>query len=221
MKSILCYGDSNTWGYMPGKEKPPIKASNRYPREVRWTGLLQKRLGDDYLVIEEGLNGRTTMFDSPTEEHRNGLKEIDVSLLTHLPIDLVILLLGINDTKQTFQNSPEDISQGVQQLIRKIKGGSCGYGPEGKDPEILIVSPVRIHEGVLNGWLSEEFTGESIALDLALPEYYRRVAQINGVHFLDACAQITADPADGIHMNADGHRKMATLLETRIRQILS
>ena len=54
MYRILCYGDSNTWGYIPLTEK-------RYPPEVRWTGRLQRLLGPDYQVLEDGLSGRTTI----------------------------------------------------------------------------------------------------------------------------------------------------------------
>ena len=83
MKTIVCYGDSNTWGYMPKREHPEITANNRFPWGVRWTSLLQMKLGADYRVVEEGLNGRTTMFDDPLDVCRNGLESIDYSMLTN------------------------------------------------------------------------------------------------------------------------------------------
>ena len=220
MKAILCYGDSNTWGFMPRKDRPPVKAANRYPWPVRWPGLLQARLGEDYHIIEEGLNGRTTMFDCFLEEHRNGLKDIDVSLLTHMPVDLVVLMLGTNDCKLAFGKSPYLIAQGVRRLIDRVKGGDYGYGPQGRDPQILVVAPIGIGEGVLDSWLSEEFDEESIRRAKRLPEYYRRVAEECGAHFLDASAHIDADGADGIHMNAEGHAVMANLMAEAVQRIL-
>ena len=144
MKTILCYGDSNTWGFMPWKDRPPVKAANRFPWEVRWTGRLETMLGDGWRVIEEGLNGRTTMFDCYLEEHRNGLKDIDVSLLTAMPVDLVIIMLGTNDAKLAFNMPPFIIGQGVQRLIDRVRGGQYGYGPDGADPEVLVVAPIRM-----------------------------------------------------------------------------
>ena len=219
MKTILCYGDSNTWGFIPGKDKPAVKAANRYGRDIRWTGLLETKLGNEWRIQEEGLNGRTTMFDCFMEEYRNGLKAIDVCLLSTMPVDLVILMLGTNDCKQVFNKSPYIIAHGIQRLINKIKGGLYGYGPNGDVPEILVISPPRITEGVLTSWLSMEFDEESVVRCAGLGEQYKRTASDNNVHFLDAGAVISADDADGIHMNIEGHRKMAEMVFDKIQDI--
>ena len=219
MKTILCYGDSNTWGFIPGKNKPAVKAANRYPFDKRWTGLLEKKLGQEWRVLEEGLNGRTTMFDCFLEEHRNGLKDIDVCLLSSMPVDVIILMLGTNDCKQVFGKSPYIISQGINRLIHQIKGGLYGYGPDGTVPKILVVSPARITKGVLTSWLSNEFDAESILRCSQLGEYYQKVAADNEVYYLDAGALISADDADGIHMNTEGHIKMADLLYDKIKEM--
>lgn len=219
MRSILCYGDSNTWGFMPGHDRPPVKASNRYSWDVRWPGRLERMLGDGWRVIEAGLNGRTTMFDCYMEEHRNGLKDIDVCLLTAMPVDMVILMLGTNDSKRVFNMPPFVIAQGVQRLIGRIRGGDYGYGPEGTTPEILVVAPVRMTEGVFTSWLSDEFDAGSVERSAALAACYRSVAERNGVHFLDASAHISADDSDGIHMNAEGHAQMAELILKEVREI--
>jgi len=157
MKNILCFGDSNTWGFMPHKDKPPIKADNRFPRDVRWPGKLEKMLGDDWHIIEEGLNGRTAMFDCPMEDHRNGLKAIDFCLLSAMPVDLVILMLGTNDVKLLFDKPAYVIAQGIHRLIGRIRHGDYCYGPGGKTPEILVVTPARVTKAVLTGWLKNEF----------------------------------------------------------------
>ena len=221
MKSILCFGDSNTWGFMPRNDRPPVKANNRYPRNVRWPGRLEKLLGPDWTVIEEGLNGRTTMFDCFMEEHRNGLKAIDVCLLSAMPVDLVILMLGTNDSKRAFDKPPFLIAHGVQRLIGRITGGGYGYGPGGGTPEILVVAPIRMTEGVHTSWLSEEFDAASIARCNQLSDFYRRVAEQNGARFLDAGATVSADDSDGIHMNAEGHATLADLLHREVRAIFN
>lgn len=81
MKSILCFGDSNTWGYNP-------RTKERYPRNERWTGMLRQELGDGYEIIEEGLNGRITVWEDPIEEHKNGKEYLIPCLESHQPIDL-------------------------------------------------------------------------------------------------------------------------------------
>ena len=220
MKTILCYGDSNTWGFIPDKNRPDVKASNRFPWEIRWTGQLEKKLGGDWRVLEQGLNGRTTMFDCFMEEHRNGLKDIDTCLLTAMPVDVVIIMLGTNDCKQEFRKSPYLMSHGIQRLILKIKGGMYGYGPGGEAPKILVVSPPRITEGVFDGWLSVEFDEDSVKRCAELGEYYRLTAQANEVDYMDAGALISADPADGIHMNQDGHAKMAEMIYEKLLQMI-
>ena len=218
MKTIMCYGDSNTWGFMPHKEKPLVKANNRFPWGVRWTSLLQKTLGEDYRVIEEGLNGRTTMFDCFMEEHRNGLKGIDMCLLTHMPIDLVVIMLGTNDTKQEFGKTPFVIAHGIRRLIGRVRAGA--YGPDGKAPEILVIAPARMNEAIFDSWLSGEFDADSLARDKALGGVYRQVAEEEGVHFLDAGARIGADSGEGVHMNAEGHKALAGLVCAAVREIL-
>ena len=219
MKTILCFGDSNTWGFMPRHDRPPVKADNRYPWEVRWPGRLEGLLGPGWRTIEAGLNGRTTMFDCYMEEYRNGLKAIDYSLLTAMPVDLVILMLGTNDSKRFFNQPPYLIAHGMQRLIDRVLRGGYGYGPGGEAPQILVVSPIRMTEGVLTSWLSNEFDAASIARCNQLSDCLERVAAQNGAHFLDAGATVSADDSDGIHMNAEGHAKVAELLCAKIREI--
>ena len=117
MKTILCYGDSNTYGLMPD-------SPDRYPRDVRWTGILQKKLGEDYYVIEEGLSGRTTLWDDPIEEHKNGKKYLLPCLETHKPLDLVVIMLGTNDLDHMFFDVEERsgaLGHYYSQLAEKYK----------------------------------------------------------------------------------------------------
>ena len=218
MKNIVCFGDSNTWGYMPKTESPAITADNRYPWGVRWTSLLQLKLGEEYRVAEAGLNGRTTIFNCPLSDHRNGLAAIDTLMLCQMPVDLVTIMLGTNDVKHIFNASPMLISRGAQRLIENIRLG--GYGPHGACPEILLIAPIRLHPDMEKQWLGEEFGPGALEKDAQLGWFLERIAHDNNVHFLDAGAYITADPADGIHMNEEGHALMAEKVYEKVRAIL-
>ena len=133
MRTILCYGDSNTWGYDP-------ETGERFPEDVRWPGVLRTKLGDDYRVIEEGLSGRTTVWDDPIEGvHKNGRTYLGPCLESHKPVDLVTLMLGTNDLKTRFGSSASDIAQGAAQLSEMVSRSGCG--PGGGAPVVLLISP--------------------------------------------------------------------------------
>ena len=109
---ILCFGDSNTFGYIPGR-------GGRYDRHTRWPGRLQELLGSAYQVIEEGLCGRTTAFDDVTEPGRSGLDRIRDAVGKNEPLDLLIIVLGSNDCKAQFQASAEEITKGLERLLER------------------------------------------------------------------------------------------------------
>ena len=134
MKNILCYGDSNTFGF--------TLHGGRHPYDVRWTGRLQLALGPAYRVIEEGCGGRTTVFEDPIDLGRNGRTSLPVCLASHNPLDLVILMLGTNDMKHYFQNNAWSIGQGVAQLLHLIQ--TYPYAPNYSAPKVLVVSPIHI-----------------------------------------------------------------------------
>jgi lysophospholipase L1-like esterase len=207
MRAILCYGDSNTWGYVPG-------AATRYPRGQRWPGALQAALGPDFLVIEEGLNSRTSVLDDPTRvPGRNGLTYLGPCLDSHAPLDLVILMLGTNDLKHRFGLSAYDIAVNVTALLSAIGQSSAGEG--GKAPPVLLVSPAHI--GPLTA-LAEMFAGaEEKSRQLA--HHYRAAAAQAGCHFLDAAEVVTASAVDGVHWEADQHAALARRLALAVAQL--
>src|SRR5277367_6580593 len=137
MSVIVAYGDSNTWGFDPA-------AGVRFPADVRWTGVMRRELGAAFTVIEEGLNGRTSVFDDPIEPYRNGLTYLPPCLLSHAPLDLIIIALGCNDLKRRFWMSPADIAQGVERLVLTAK--SFPVGPTGAAPDVILVAPPPIVE---------------------------------------------------------------------------
>jgi lysophospholipase L1-like esterase len=207
MKAILCFGDSNTWGYTPGTAK-------RYPRERRWPGVLQAALGSAFHVIEEGLNSRTTVLDDPTRAPgRNGLPYLRPCLDSHAPLDLVVLLLGSNDLKHRFGLSAFDVALNVSALIGIIQ--QSGSGPGGAAPPILLVSPAHI--GPLSGF-ADLFAG-AVEKSRDLARHYRAVADQAGCRFFDAAEVVTASAVDGLHWEAAGHAALGQRLAQVIRQI--
>ena len=102
--TILCYGDSNTYGYIPAG------GGKRYDEDTRWTCRLQNQLGKEYHVIEEGCSGRTTDVDDPDAPWKNGMSGLLISLHSHKPIDMIILMLGTNDLKTVFHRDAETIA---------------------------------------------------------------------------------------------------------------
>ena len=199
MRSILCFGDSNTWGHNPVD-------MTRLPYEDRWPTALQKRLGAQYLVIPEGLNGRTTVFDDPLAAHRSGIAFLPVVLESHVPIDLVVIMLGTNDVKAYFGASAEQSALGLRRLVLTVLGSEAG--PEGRAPQLLIVAPVPLSsfdEQMLPHFAPQE---EAIAKSKALAPAYRRIAEEFGVDFFDAASVVSSAGVDGVHLDEVGHRKL-------------
>jgi lysophospholipase L1-like esterase len=208
MKTVLCYGDSNTWGYNAATEA-------RHPYEQRWTTLLAGELGADYLVIPEGLNGRTTVMPDPFEgEYKSGKDMLPGILESHHPIDIVVLMLGTNDLKHRWGHSPWDIARGIETLVELIQ--RSGFGPDDRAPQILVVSPAATC--VAGTRFAEMFAG-SDEKSTQLARFYRPVAELYGCAFLDAAQHIVSDPIDGIHLAAEELPKLAGAVATAVRGI--
>src|SRR5271165_6929995 len=129
LNTVLCYGDSNTWGHNP-------ENGLRYARDQRWPGVLRQSLGLGYDVIEEGLSGRTTVFNDPLEPYKSGKEYLPPCLRSHSPVDLVILMLGTNDVQSRYNVSALEISLGMGVLIEIIQQSAAG--PGNTAPEILL-----------------------------------------------------------------------------------
>ena len=219
MKTILCYGDSNTHGTLPidfdPLETPFISTRYRLPREKRWTGILQRELGSGYYVIEEGLNGRTTVWDDPVEGvHKNGLKYLVPCLESHAPIDLVLLMLGTNDLKTRFSVLAFDIAFSAGVLVKTIQQN--GFGPDGKNPKVLLMCPPPLGK---MSYLSELFT-EGVKTSLELAKHYKKIAKLYGCDFLDVAEIIRPGDIDGIHYEEKEVEKLGLALVKVVKQIL-
>lgn len=207
MKTILCYGDSNTWGFDPATQE-------RFSREVRWTGVLQQELGREYYVIEEGCNGRTTVWDDPIEGYKNGRDYLIPCLVSHRPIDLVTIMLGTNDLKMRFSLSAFDSANGAGVLVDIVQKSDCG--PHNRAPKVLLLAPPPIAK--LTEY-AEMFEGAEIK-SRRFSEHYRRVAQEYGCEFLDTAEVIVSSDLDGIHFEASEHKKLGQAVAARLREIL-
>jgi lysophospholipase L1-like esterase len=203
---VLCFGDSNTWGAPPG-------GGERFPRDVRWTGVLQGLLGDGHRVIEEGLNGRTATLEHPWVEGRSGRPYLLPCCRTHAPLDLVIVYLGTNDLADRYNLSAEDVAESCASLVRVVRAAECGR--DGGDPPVLLVCPPPIRA-----------TGP----DAADYEAMARRSRDLGAHFAVAAREVGAEllvlggvvhyaDEDPIHLSADQHRELAEILEPIVRRL--
>ena len=207
----MCIGDSNTHGLCTDPSESSDHGS-RYNEEERWTCLLQKALGAEYLVIEEGQSGRTCVYDDPDMDSVNLLPVLHALLNSHEPLDLLILMLGTNDAKKKFGTDAKKITKGMQILVEEAKSVPC-WGTDG--PKILIVAPVPIEEGVTY----PEFAPDCVETTKALAREYAFLAVAEQVDFLDA-GGCELTKADHVHLTAKGHRQLAERMETAVREIL-
>ena len=210
MRSILCFGDSNTHGQIPG-----MGPLDRYAREQRWPGILQAQLGAGWHVIEEGLSGRTTVHDDPIEgAHKNGRLYLRPCLQSHAPLDLVILMLGTNDLKVRFHMPPSEVAMGIGCLVYDIK--ELAPWPRGAVPEIMVVAPPPMLDDIKE-WESIFAGAQEKSRRLALE--FEIIADSLEVHFFDAGSVVACSPADGFHIDAAAHSALGVALAQEIEAI--
>jgi lysophospholipase L1-like esterase len=223
IKTILCFGDSNTWGYIPAKERAESEIAERYLVDVKWPGVLSALLGKEYHVVESGLSGRTTAINDVLGKYRDGAKYLGVCLSTNKPVDLLILMLGVNDTKRRFLTSSAGISKGLEKLISVARSGSVarssGFGPGGGQPKILVISPARLRKEVMESFLRLEFDQNSLQKSQELAELFFDVSRRRHCYYMNAAAYIKASKIDGLHLDAKSHRKLAEAIAVKILEI--
>ncbi len=210
-KTILCFGDSNTHGYNSSN-------NGRFTEEERWTCLLSKYLGEDYSVKEEGLSGRTTVFSDPLFEGLDGISYISPCLLTHEPIDLLIIMLGTNDTKERFSATPENIAKGLERLTQKAISTTTAWR---NTPNILLIVPLPIEVGYENTFVLGEMGKGCSEKSKVLASLYKEVADRNKCHFLDSASieGMKMYPYDYMHLSKESHELLAYKLSKVIPQI--
>lgn len=212
-KRILCYGDSNTYGYIAGG------MGRRYSSFIRWTCQLQTLLGDDYIIIDEGCSGRTAEADPPDEHFKNGTAYLDTSLHTHRPVDFVILMLGTNDLKTAYHKSAEMIASSIGRMIAEIH--DYLLLKQGFAPQVLLMSPASLSMSVLSGDFSDTFGYDSVMNSKKLAKLYAKIAEKTGSLFLDIDPFTEVSSVDGVHLTEESHTALAHKLNRMIREYYS
>ncbi len=208
MKTILCYGDSNTYGYDP-------RNGGRYPKELRWVTLLSESLGSDYEVISEGLNGRTTAYDRPDAVWKNGLPYLLPCFGTHKPVDTILFMLGTNDCNADLHLTAEDIAAGMEKLIITVKENAMDI--QGFEPEMIIIVPAPMRHELSGTALEWQLDQYSVEKSYAIAPLYSALAEKYGCGFLDTTGKIEVTPIDCEHLTIEGHRQLAAMIEPLVR----
>lgn len=207
MKNILCFGDSNTWGYNPVNKL-------QFPEGIRWTSLLQSKLEKKSInILEEGLCGRTTIYEDASRPDRKGIDSLPGIFNKYNQIDSVILMLGTNDCKAYNHSSPESIALGIDRCLELI----TRYVPADK---VILVSPIVLGEDVWKDEFDPEFDVNSVRVSQGLRNAYAKVARKRGVHFIAASDYVQPSEEDQEHMNVKGHRVLASVLNDYINDNL-
>ncbi len=208
MKTLVCFGDSNTHGSVPMRFVGDLR---RYPPAVRWPGIAAGILGDDWQVIEEGHPGRTTVHDDPIEGlYKNGLPALSVAMESHRPIDVVVIMLGTNDLKLRYSLSAFDIALSAEKLVGVAR--DSGGGPDTGAPAILLVAPPPILEA---GFLAPIFTGGA-AKSAEFGAFYADAAKRQDVPFFDAGAIVQSSAVDGIHWEESAHQALGEAIAGKV-----
>ena len=218
-KRILVYGDSNTWGWVPVERGFP---TTRFGANERWPGIARVALGDGYEVIEEGLSGRTTDLPDPSVTELagaglDGSAYLPAAVASQLPLDLVVIMLGTNDLKASFDRSPEDIARGMRRLVDQVKAMDRAVWTKYPAPKILVVAPPPLAQ--TESFPAAVFAG-GLEKSRQLASLYAKVAADAGVAFLDAGTVTGTDGMDGLHLTAEAHRKLGQAIATKIRDTL-
>lgn len=201
-KRILCIGDSNTWGYIPG-------VGERYDEETRWTGILARKLGEAYAVIEEGMNGRTTAFCDRIEPGVCALDYVHPCLISQFPLDGIVIMLGTNDTKTRYHVNALEIGYGLDEVLLRIED-TCRR--KNQKPKVLVMAPAVLLPK--SEW--EEFDPSSARKSALLGKEYEEIARAHGCSYLNAEEIIGENGigCDGIHLTPDGHSRLAEAVAT-------
>ncbi|MGN0675339.1 MAG: GDSL-type esterase/lipase family protein [Oscillospiraceae bacterium] len=202
MKNLLCFGDSNTYGYDPENK-------SRYDFSERWTGILSRELMTLGIhVDEEGLCGRTTDFEDTYRSGRKGSDVLPLLLESHTP-EVVIIMLGTNDCKSCYNNTPLTIADGVKKLVGQVREYSSRI-------KILLISPIHLAEGVGDEGYDKEFDESSVKLSRELKSAYYAVAQKTGCEFLAASDYALPSAADREHLDKKGHELLARAIYNKL-----
>lgn len=207
MKQILCFGDSNTYGLIPGTKE-------RFDWGIRWTGKIAKKLeGTDYRIVEEGLCGRTTIFDDPLRSGRRGTELLPILLESHAPLEIVILMLGTNDCKALYDANAEVIGLGIEKLLDQIQKSQPSL-------KVLLISPIHLGERVWEEGYDPEFNEVSVETSKNFARVYERIAEKRRIAFVDAARYAKVSERDREHLDEEGHARLAEAVWVTLEKML-
>jgi lysophospholipase L1-like esterase len=206
--TLLCFGDSNTWGFNPASWE-------RYPLDIRWPGVLQNELGKSYRVIEDGQNGRTAVESRVFAGFNTSKTDLVSTLANYSPLDLVILMLGTNDLLMRSSVSPDDVGKGIDVLLDTIR--HSGAGPVSSAPVVLLLAPPPI--GSPTG--KTETLESAVAQSHLFAERYASIAADFGCAFLNTGEIVRSSEIDGSHLDASEHKKLGLAVAKRVRMIFA
>lgn len=211
-RTVLCYGDSNTYGAIPTLSRKGY----RYTSDQRWTGILARQLGKEWTVIEEGLPGRTTVHSDPIEgRHKNGAAFLPACLESHTPIDLVTIMLGTNDLKARFSVGPTDIARSIEVLLKCVQQSEAG--PGGLPPHVLVITPPPLFDV---GIASDVFAG-GMEKSTALAAEVAAICEHHHVAHFDAGSIIESSSIDGVHLDVDAHQAIGLAIASLVTEVVS
>ncbi|RZM94048.1 hydrolase [Bradyrhizobium genosp. SA-3] len=215
-RRILCFGDSLTWGWIAVPEGSP---TTRFPLHERWTGAMAAALGDGYEIIEEGLSARTTSIDDPVDPRLNGSAYLPAALASHIPLDLVILMLGTNDTKSYYHRTPYEIAVGMSKLVGQVLTSAGGVGTIYPAPKVLVVAPPPLAD-LPDPWFQGMFEGGR-EKTVELAAQYKALASFMKVEFFDAGSAIATAGVDGIHFTAKNNTDLGRALARKVTTLFA
>lgn len=216
-KNIMVFGDSITWGWVP---KDPIVPTVRHAEQDRWPEIMAEALGDGYTVVTEGLSGRTTNVDDPDAPGlMNGADYLDSAIMSHEPLDLVIIMLGTNDTKNHLDRSPLEIGLGMGALVNIVQEDAAPPWYAYDVPAVLVVSPPPLGDEIAPE-AAERFQDGNVKIE-QLPPIYSAIAESAGEYFFDAASVVQKSDVgvDGIHLLVSGNQALGAAVAERVKEI--
>lgn len=211
-KTILCFGDSNTWGF-------DAETGGRFDEDTRWTGVLAQEMGTSFRIIEEGLSGRTSVCEDPLFEGLCGLTYLYPCLMSHSPLDAIIIMLGTNDTKERFGLTSYNIAQGIVRLAQKAKQTPAGIN--GNPPEVIVIAPPPIDDEYITTTIGKPMGKYCSVKSREVPGILAELLLETGIHFIDAQHEVSMNEVDFMHLDVAGHRSMANLIRHYIERIFN
>lgn len=217
MKNILCFGDSNTWGYDVTLYDAKTDSAQRMPYDLRWTGRIQKMLGSEYRIIEDALNARTCMVEDPYFPHRLGISSLETALDAQAPLDLVVIQIGVNELKHMFNLTAGMIAFGAEKLVAAAMQSYYRYPA----PKVLLIAPAPVKKEIADMIYGFSFGPLAYEKSKEFGKLYKNIAERYGCGFID-CGELDFElnTLDGLHYSRDDHRKLADAVAAKIKEML-